>query len=207
MSSKTMTECLIRHRSAKASPIRPRLQRLLGRARRTVVTILAIVGFITLARPFTFDLTPMYSPSMAPTLTGDGPGAGGDWILAEKISYYFRRPRRFEIVEFTNGEGLQLMKRVVAVPGETISIKNHALQLDGRPIDPPATASGVPVHYYSYGNLGGGKGYTVDSGLYVLGDNSADSDDSRFNGPVPLSDIKARAWIILWPPSRFGWVR
>jgi len=156
-------------------------RRLFRRARKLTVSLLAIVGFITLARPFTFDLTPMISPSMSPALTGDGPG--GDWILAEKISFHFRSPQRYDIVEFNNAEGLQLMKRVVALPGETVAIQSNTVQIGGKQL--PTAPGAQPVKYYAYGNLGAGRPYTVSSGYYVLGDNSADSDDSRYNGPVP----------------------
>ena len=45
------------------------------------------------------------------------------------------------------------------------------------------------------------------SGYYVLGDDLKDSDDSRFNGPVPADRIMGRAWLIVWPMKRLGWVR
>ena len=139
---------------------------------------------------------------MSPAITGDGPG--GDWVFAEKVSYYFRNPRRYDIVEFNNGEGLQLMKRVIALPGETVAIQHNALVVNGNQLPPAAGAA--PVKYYPYGNLAAGRTHTVAGGYYVLGDNSADSDDSRYNGPVTGNAIKARAWLIVWPPSRIGWV-
>jgi signal peptidase I len=136
---------------------------------------------------------------MSPTLQGDE--HSGDWVLAEKITYRFRKPRRWEVVEFTNYEGLQLMKRLAAFPGESLAIKDHQLQINGTPAAPPN-----PITYYPEGNLTAGKTFHVANGYYVLGDDSIDSQDSRYDGPVPPKKIRARALLILWPPSRIGFV-
>jgi len=58
-----------------------------------------------------------------------------------------------------------------------------------------------------YGNLTEGKPVPCGDGYYVLGDDLKDSDDSRFNGPVPPHRILGRAWLIVSPRNRFGWVR
>ncbi|MGD9649044.1 MAG: S26 family signal peptidase [Pirellulales bacterium] len=52
-----------------------------------------------------------------------------------------------------------------------------------------------------------GKPFACGDGYYVLGDDSKDSDDSRFNGPVPTDDVLGRPWLILWPRDRAGRVR
>jgi signal peptidase I len=170
---------------------------------RFTVALFAIIGFVTVVRPLLFDLTPLASGSMAPTLQGDS--HGGDWVLAEKVSYRFRSPRRWEVVEFNDEEGIQIMKRVVALPGETVAIQNNRLQVNGQAADPPAGTA--RVKYYAYGNLMGGKAHPVGDGYYVLGDDSIDSQDSRFDGSVTASRVRARAWFIVWPPSRMRWVR
>ena len=180
---------------------RPR--RMVRRLWRLMVSLLAIVGFVTVVRPFLFDLTPMASGSMSPTLQGDT--NGGDWVLAEKLSFLFRSPRRWEIVEFNDLEGIRIMKRVAALPGETIAIENRRVQINGQLIEPPVGAASVK--YFPYGNLMGGKPHPAGNGYYVLGDDSADSQDSRYDGSVTANRIRARAWLIVWPPSRMGWVR
>jgi signal peptidase I len=177
-------------------------RRVVRRAWRTAVAIFAVIGLITTARPFLFDLTPIISGSMAPTLQGDV--HGGDWVLAEKLSYYFRAPRRWEVVEFTNSEGIQVMKRVAALPGESITVKNNRAVINGAEVIPPVDP---PPRYYPYGNLLSGKPVDAGSGYYVLGDDSVDSQDSRYEGTVRRESIRARAWLIVWPLNRFGWVR
>jgi signal peptidase I len=186
-----------------SQPRPPRWRRPLRRLWRGMVCALAIVGFVTLVRPSVFDLTPMISGSMSPTLQGDS--HSGDWVLAEKLTYLFRNPRRWEIVEFHDQDGLKIMKRVAALPGETVAIQDHRIQVDGQFLPPPAGSAFVK--YLAYGNAAGGRSHLVGDGYYVLGDDSADSQDSRFDGSVTMNRIRARAWLIVWPPSRIGWVR
>jgi signal peptidase I len=173
---------------------------LRGTARWTV-RLLAVIGLFTVLRPFVCDITPMASGSMAPTLQGDE--NGGDWVLTEKVSYWFRNPRRGDIVEFHDHEGVQIMKRIAGLPGEKIAIRDYRLQIDGKDDAPPGAAG---VKYYPYGSLGGGKAVTVEGGYFVLGDDSIDSDDSRFEGTVARERVRARACFIVWPPGRIGWV-
>jgi signal peptidase I len=164
---------------------------------------LAVVGLVTLVRPLLFDVTPLASGSMSPTLQGDE--RGGDLVLAEKVSYWFREPRRWDVVEFKDSNGIQIMKRVMGMPGEYLAVKDRHVEVNGQAL---VTPKGVAaVRYYPYGNLIGGKAYEVKGGYYVLGDDSADSEDSRYEGPVERKQIRARAWLIVWPPSRMGWVR
>ncbi len=170
---------------------------------RAGVGVLAAIGAVTVARPWVFDLTPVASGSMAPTLQGDA--KKGDWVLAEKVTYRFRAPRRWEVVEFQDEEGLQIMKRVAGLPGETVAVRGNRLEVNGRALLPPEGTARVT--YYAYGNLIGGKERAVGNGYYVLGDDSIDSQDSRYEGSLARERIEARAWLIVWPPGRMGWVR
>jgi signal peptidase I len=58
-----------------------------------------------------------------------------------------------------------------------------------------------------FGNLMEDKPVPCGDGYYVLGDELKDSDDSRFNGPVPARRVMGRAWLIIWPWKRAGWIR
>lgn len=198
-----MTESATRTVLPSAMRRPPRWRRMLRRGWRGVVAALAVVGFITIVRPFVFDLTPIISASMSPALQGDA--RRGDWILAEKLTYLLRTPRRWEVVEFYDQDGLKIMKRVAALPGESIAIQDHRIQINGQFVPPPEGAA--PVKYFAYGSLAGGRSHAVEAGYFVLGDASADSQDSRYDGAVAMNRIRARAWLIVWPPSRVGWVR
>jgi signal peptidase I len=181
----------------------PTTRRLLGRLYRFAVGTFALLGVATVVRPFLCDISTIASGSMAPTLQGDA--RAGDWVLSEKVSFWFRDPQRWDIIQFTNEEGLQVMKRVMALPGESIVVRLNHAEVDGKILRPPP---GIPtIKYYAFGNVFGGKPFPVTEGYYVLGDDSQDSQDSRYEGPIKPDQIHARAWLILWPLNRFGWVR
>ena len=148
-----------------------------------------------------FELSVVVSNSMSPGLEGTNV-KNGDWVLMEKVSYWFRAPRRWEVVAFPNQEGISVMKRVVALPGETISIKDRWAAVNGVPLLRPP---GLLVRkYYPYGNLARGASVECKDGFYVLGDYSIDSCDSRWEGTVPREKIRGRAWLIVWPLSRLS---
>jgi signal peptidase I len=83
--------------------------------------------------------------------------------------------------------------------------ENGELAVDGHPTRRPPTLASI--EYLRYGNLAEGKAVSCGDGYFVLGDDSRDSDDSRFLGPVAPSEIVARPWIIVAPAGRRGWVQ
>jgi signal peptidase I len=97
------------------------------------------------------------------------------------------------------------MKRVVGLPGETVALRDTAtILINGRPIDRPASLQSLK--YYSFGAFQAGRTAECGSGYFVLGDDSKDSQDSRYTGPLDLHQIKGRAWLRVWPLSRIGFV-
>ncbi len=173
----------------------------LRRLLRVIEHALAAVGAVFIAYHVAFDLSVMTSGSMSPTLKGEG-REGSDHILTEKVSYWFRGPRRWEIVTFLSEEGERRTKRVVGLPGETVSLTSDGLVVSGASVAFPEALAFL--QYYPYGNLRRGASVPCGDGYYVLGDDSRDSDDSRYNGPVARDAIIGRTWLRAWPPARFG---
>jgi len=143
-----------------------------------------------------------------------------------------RKPRPGDVIVFlaparasADRQRRDFIKRVIAVEGQTIEVRAKQVYIDGKPWDDPHATflSGKPdptverpsnALVRPCGSLEGGNGancapYTVPPGhLFVMGDNRDQSYDSRFWGPVPISDIKGQALIIYWSwdgPGR--WVR
>jgi signal peptidase I len=137
--------------------------------------------------------------SMAPSL----PACNGR-ELAEGITYRFRDPHRGEIVAIhsrdlagsnvtpdSNAHQLTLTKRVIGTPGDTVSVEQGYVFVNGKQADSIRTLHFPTVH------LGQGQ-------YFVLGDNRSASQDSRVFGPVPRKAIFARVVLVFWPLSRFG---
>ncbi|HUT35818.1 MAG TPA: signal peptidase I [Planctomycetota bacterium] len=182
---------------------KPRCRRWLRRLFRWGEHLLAVAGILFIIYHVGFDLTVMTSPSMAPTLRGTCV-KDGDWVLSERVAYWFRRPRRWEIVAFHSSDGVPVMKRVVGLPGEEVSLRDGRVLVNGSPVAYPPALGGIK--YVPDGMLHRGRAAKCGEGYFVLGDDSGDSQDSRYDGPVALDRIERRAWLIVWPPSRIRWV-
>ena len=173
-------------------------------ARRTIRWVehgLAIVGLLTIVYNLAFDVSVVTSESMAPTLLGNKL-ENGDWILTEKVSYWFRDPQRWEVLRIRTDNGAWIVKRVVALPGEKIRIEDKVPVIDGEPTPPPREIGFL--EYWALGNLFRGATVPCEDGFYVMGDDSRDSQDSRFEGPVDREEIQGRVLFRVWPLGRLG---
>jgi len=85
------------------------------------------------------------------------------------------------VVGFLDDDGVSVMKRVVALPGENVSIVNNKVAIDGRLVEMPASIDSL--EYLPYGNLYRHREEKCKDGYYLLGDETRDSLDSRFKGP------------------------
>jgi len=141
------------------------------------------------------------SASMVPTLKI------GDRLLANKFIYKVREPRRGEVVIFKYPEDPKrdFVKRLIALPGERVRIKDGKIHINGRPTDNDL----VDVrYYYSDGYYGIDRETEVPPDCYfVLGDNSINSKDSRYWGFVPKKLMEGKALFMYWPPWRMGAIR
>jgi signal peptidase I len=165
---------------------------------------LALIGLGTLVYCACFDASRVTSGSMKPTLRGEN-WATGDRVLTERVSYWFRSPRRWEVVTFRKDDGVEVMKRVIGLPGEQVQIlRGGQVLVNGQPVERPA-ALDIPK-YLPVSKVHNGKKVQCGKGYFVLGDDTFDSDDSRFNDPVPPDDLVGRAWLIFGPSGRRGFV-
>ena len=191
-------------------PTRPRSRSatrvVLEWAAIVVVAVLAAIGI----RAFVVQPFSIPSGSMEPTLDVH------DRILVNKLSYRFHRVHRGDIVVFkkpateTTPGITDLVKRVIALPGETVSARDGRVYIDGRYLPEPwlpKVDQGVTVFPSGIrGCLPSPPGSCrIPAGKYfMLGDNRTDSADSRVLGPVPGRLFIGRAFILVWPPSRIG---
>ncbi|MCL2136306.1 MAG: signal peptidase I [Coriobacteriia bacterium] len=166
-----------------------------------ILTIALAVFSISAFKVFVADVYAVPTGSMSPTISVD------DRIIAEKLSMRFSTIKQFDIVTFTDpvGNDRTLVKRVIAVEGQTINLINGFVYIDGiiveepytlgRPSYPLSPRAGQTINYP----------YTVPPGyIWVMGDNRTDSADSRYFGPVSLELVTGRAIFITWPPDHFS---
>ena len=119
-----------------AQAVRPS-RGLLRRAYCCARAVMAFIGLAFILYHLCFSLSVVVSGSMAPTLKGNG-DPGSDWVVSERVSYWFRQPRRWEIVQFRNNEGFVVAKRVAGLPGEVISLDDKKVvvndEFQGEPV-------------------------------------------------------------------------
>ena len=165
------------------------------------------VAYVCLSVPmqWAFESTRIISGSMAPTLQGTR--EAGDTVLVDLLSFGLREPKRGELVSFVDDDGVQMIKRVVGLPGEEVAIAKGRVLINREPLTEPAAFAGI--HYYNHGAFTGpGRRFRVQPGHYfVLGDDSKDSYDSRYWGGLRRDRIQGRAVAIVWPPTRAGLLR
>lgn len=98
-----------------------------------------------------------------------------------------------------------VMKRVVGLPGEKLQLlAKGELVIDGTTVIRPAALA--HLRYIPVSLVFEDRIVDCGEGYFVLGDDSLDSDDSRFEGPIPPNWIVGRSWLIVQPWARFGWV-
>lgn len=155
----------------------------------TVVPALLIAVAINL---FLAQATQVQGQSMEPNLHTS------QRLVVEKVTYRFHGPRRGDIVVIDLPEaGPELLiKRVIGLPGETITTRDGSVYINGEPLEE------------SYVTHPGGRDIAEQVvpplHIFVMGDNRQFSNDSRNFGPVPIDDIIGRAWMSYWPLELFG---
>ena len=146
---------------------------------------------------------PRYIPSLSMYPTFDV----NDQLAVEKVTKWYRQPLRGEVVVFDppplfwdltarKPDGEAVIKRVVAVPGDTVAVRGGRLILNGNTLNEPYTNE---LAEYDLDTL------TVPAGsVFVLGDNRNHSFDSHYWGFLPMKNIIGHATVVYWPPSHLG---
>ena len=153
-------------------------------------TILVALLVTLSANLFLIKSSKVVSGSMIPTLKI------GDRLFVDMWSYRFHMPKMGDIVLFKSpqGERKEFVKRLVGVGGDRVAVRNGRVFVN----DQALVLAGVEIQADTY-NM---AEQTVPEGHYfMMGDNRANSFDSRFWGFVPHDDIVGKAMLIYWPLS------
>jgi signal peptidase I len=124
--------------------------------------------------------------SMLPTLQD------GEYVLVNRLAYRAELPVRGDIIVFVSPQSpdLDLIKRVIGLPGDVVKISDGKVQVNGKILDEPYIAA-APIY--------NGEWNVPEGNLFVLGDNRNDSSDSHAWGLLPLDNVIGKAILIYWP--------
>lgn len=191
------------HVSPSAPPLRSLVRRSVSRAWRFAVQALAWTGALSLVFHASFEVSRVTTSSMTPLLRGADQGEPDRLLLETRFTAGVAPSRRFDVVAYDDEDGVPVVKRVVGFPGEEVVVtRGGRLLIDGVDVPlPPGIGRGRG--YLACGNLVRQRRFRVPAGhVYVLGDDSQDSNDSRFIGALPLARVRGRVLARVWPLSR-----
>jgi signal peptidase I len=161
------------------------------------VKALAVAGvLVVVIRVFLFSPFIVEGPSMSPNFYT------GERLIVNKILYDIRAPHRGEVIVFHSPFNSDYIKRVIALPGETVEVRGDTVYVNGQPIEESylkeavdnAAASGL-----TYNNKDFAPAEVPEGHVFAMGDNRSNSQDSRDIGFIPMSKIVGRADLIIWP--------
>ncbi len=185
----------------------------MSRLLRFLLIVLTIVGVLLVLAAITSKLYRIPSSSMEPTLHCPKPGAGclgeeADRIAVSKVLYKVRDPERDDIVAYKlppraaercgAPTGSTFVHRIIGVPGETVAVRSGVVFVDGRKLTEPYIAAGRRDRVSSAARV-----ITKDQ-YYVLGDNRAQSCDSRVWGLVARDRLIGPRIATYWPWDRIS---
>jgi signal peptidase I len=204
------------HDAASAAPARARRKSLFREYSEAIIIAVLLALFI---RQFAVQAFTIPSGSMMDTLLI------GDYILVNKFLFGaeipladvhlpgLRDPQRGDVVVFKypNDETRDFIKRIIAIGGDTIQVRDNRVILNGQPLEEPyvrpGSLTGSPSGQCSYGYAC--EPLKVPAGSYfVMGDNRDNSQDSRYWGFVRREKIRGKAFLIYWSWNGEGhWLR
>jgi signal peptidase I len=175
-----------------------------------VVTLAVAVGIVLAVKAWVVNPYRIPTSSMEPTLHCAEPAEGclaasSDRVLANRFIFRFRDPERGEVVVFDTPPAAQrlcnasgtFVKRIVGLPGETISDRGGFLYANGKRLEEPYAHSRDATH--------DGKEWKLAPDQYLMvGDNRSNSCDSRVWGQVPRGNLIGPVFATYWPPDRIA---
>lgn len=169
-----------------------------------IIWIVEIAITIAIAVVFTYFFgvrSTVVGPSMSPQLED------GDEVLIDRFIYKFVSPKAGDIIAFLpngNTNTHYYLKRVMAVPGDTVQIKNGVVFVNGEEI-----SEEVEVERMEDAGIAASEITLSEDEYFVLGDNRNNSEDSRFAniGNIKENYIIGRAWFVIAPRDKLGFIQ
>lgn len=169
--------------------------------REWVVTIAIALAIAFVIRSFVAEPFIVVGASMDPTF------ATGNFLIVDRVSYRLHPPQRYDVIvfNFPGDTSQDYIKRVIGLPGETVTIRDGKVSVKA-----PGDASSTPIadafvkpFHASHDDFQATLG---PDQYFVMGDNRAESSDSRAWGPLDKKYIIGRALVRLFPPTAFSFL-
>lgn len=128
-----------------------------------------------------------------------------DYLIANKIDYRIHNPQRGDIIILRppTDPSRDFIKRVIALPGERLLIRNGIVYINGHRLEEPYLPEAWTID--TNWPINGADGQVMGPNQYfVMGDNRNKSQDSRAFGPITRDRIDGKAWFRIWPVDHFG---
>ena len=156
-----------------------------------VMTIVIAVALALFIRTFIFEPVRVDGSSMNYTLLDN------EYMIVTKYDYWLGEPERFDVVicHYPGRDRTNFVKRLVGLPGDTVSMLNGTLYVNGESIDEPYITNHANYNMEAV-TLG-------ENEYFVLGDNRSSSNDSHIIGPLSRDQIKGHVRLVVFPFSQF----
>jgi signal peptidase I len=169
---------------------------------RELLQTLLIMGVLFLGTRTVVQNFRVDGPSMQPTLHS------GEFLWVNKAAYFRMNgeyplggPQRGDIAVLKAPDSEDdLIKRVIGLPGDTLSIQHGTVYINARPLQEPY----ISLHASYNFPIDGGEVKVPQGQYFVLGDNRGNSRDSHLGWFVPADNFVGRAWVSYWPPAAWG---
>ena len=178
----------------------------------TKALVIAVV-LVFVIRQFLFSPFIVDGASMQPNFET------GERLIVNKLIYNIGKPKYGDVVVFNVPEqGRKFIKRVIGVPGDTISLKGDELYINGKLIDEPYIREVVAAKHaqgqmyngsgnqYDFPNSKNSETVVPEGTVFAMGDNRGDSTDSRYLGFISEKEIIGRAEVIFWPLNQVKFI-
>lgn len=166
-----------------------------------IIVVVVAISAALLVRAFVLQQFAVSGDSMKSTLHT------GDRVLVNKLSYRLHDPRRGDVVvlkTLESSDERDLIKRVVALPGETVEYRDCVLLVNGVVLVEPYLDPAI----VKPSNCGPPQLLVVvpAESVFVMGDNRPGSKDSRVLGAISYDDLIGRAFVVIWPMGDWQWL-
>lgn len=162
-----------------------------------------LIRDILIALVIVFVMTTVIKPTIVKESSMEPNLYENNYLIINKLAYKTGEPQRGDIIVFEseledeNGRDKLLIKRIIGLPGETVSVENDMVYINGELLEEDYLKDGITPGYV--------VDYTVPEGeLFVMGDNRVVSIDSRDLGTIELEDVMGKAFVRLYPFSQIG---